>query len=90
MGCNSILYFLHFLRPEFAANEEIRLLAATMGNFVTYEGVLDLGDFYCGAYNLDSANVGTTMTVELRLFAVDANGNETGEYIVIETIAYTF
>lgn len=78
------------------ANEEIRLLA----NFGTlnYEEVATfVKEFTCGAYNNSLANVGKTMTVELRLYEVkdptDSDASleaETGNYEVIGKYSYTF
>ncbi len=78
------------------ANEEMRLLA----NFGTlnYEEVVTIvKEFTCGAYNNSLANVGKTMTVELRLYEVkdptDSDASldaETGNYEVIGSYSYTF
>ncbi len=61
---------------------------------VTYELLCDYGNdgigFLCGVANLAEENVGTTITVELRLYEVDENGQETGEFVVAGTKEYTF
>ncbi len=81
-----------------AANEEVRLLG-TAGINMNYEELcLLVKEFLCGAANLDTANNGTTMTVELRLYEVEEpsaeNGNswnvETGAYQTFGVYKYTF
>ena len=57
----------------------------------------DVKKFTCGVFNIDNANVGTTMTVELRLYETEepseSNGNsvnvETGKYVTIASYNYT-
>ncbi len=46
--------------------------------------------FNCGAYNLSEENLGKSITVELRLYEADADGNKTGCYVVCNSIALTF
>ena len=90
-----------------AANTEIRLVEL-LGATVNYEeictyGVIDndpdtIDGFLCGAVDLTGANVGTTITVELRLYETtgdpaDPNGPkniETGNYEVVGRYSYTF
>lgn len=66
--------------------------AAGFGNVAfSYETICSLvEEFQCGAFNLNSDNAGMTMTVELRLYEVDENGVETGNYFNINTTEYTF
>ena len=78
------------------ADTEIRLVE-TLGATINYEELCLYGNdgtgFLCGVSNQDAANVGTTLTVELRLYettgdSVDPNGSkniETGNYITIST-----
>lgn len=57
----------------------------------------DVKKFTCGVFNINDANVGTTMTVELRLYETEepseSNGNsvnvETGKYVTIASYNYT-
>ena len=74
------------------ADETIRLVQNLYP--VTYEMLCLYGNdgigFLCGAADLTGDNAGTTITVELRLYEVDANGDETGEYIVAGSYKYTF
>ena len=73
--------------------EELRLVAGLYYP-LTYELLCQFGNdgtgFLCGIANLDEDNVGTTVTVELRLYERDAEGNETGEYVVANTVKHTF
>lgn len=73
--------------------EELRLVAGLYYP-LTYELLCQFGNdgtgFLCGIANLDEGNVGTTVTVELRLYERDAEGNETGEYVVANTVKHTF
>ena len=61
---------------------------------ITYDLLCELGHdgigFRCGIANFDDSNIGTTVTVELRLYELDAEGNETGEYIVCNRVKHTF
>lgn len=81
-----------------AAGEQIRLLDS-VGIAMNYEELCDLVKrFSCGAANLAAENVGTTMTVELRIYETKepsaSNGNstnvETGKSIVIGKYSYKF
>jgi len=86
------------------AGQEVRLVHAMSngGISVNYEELCNYGNdgtgFQCGAADLTGANVGTTLSVELRLYETEepsaANGNshnvETGDYIVIGTYHHTF
>ena len=85
------------------AGNEIRLVESlTYGSgYVNYEEICKWGNdgtgFRCGAVALDPSAVGTTLTVELRLYETtadpsDPNGPkniETGEYIIIDTFKHT-
>ncbi len=69
---------------------------------VTYKDICQWGNdgtgFLCSATDLTGANAGTTITVELRMYANESDptdssyngGTETGEYYVIGTYSYTF
>ena len=82
------------------ANTEIRLIELLLnGGSINYE---ELGQwipkFRCGAAKLDDSAIGTTLTVELRLYEVtdkaDSENNswneETGEYVTVCTYTHTF
>jgi hypothetical protein len=82
------------------ANTEIRLIDLLLrGGSINYK---ELGEFVqqfkCGASMLKDSVIGTTLTVELRLYEVtdkaDSNTNswneETGEYLTVCTYRYTF
>lgn len=83
---------------DIKAGEPLRLLGAVDINMNYEELCRDVVNFTCGAFNLDDANDGTTMTVELRLYEVEEpsaeNGNswnvETGKYITVGQYEYTF
>lgn len=76
------------VQPE----EEIHLVKGLWP--VSYKDLCDYGNdgigFLCGAKDLTGENAGTTITVELRLYEVDANDDETGNYIVAGRYDYTF
>lgn len=85
---------------EVKANEPLRLLANTLG-YINYEELSQLTEgFHCGAFDINDALVGTTMTVELRLYETTADpftgqgdkNVEVGEdaYIVIGKYTHTF
>lgn len=69
---------------------------------VTYKDICQWGNdgtgFLCSATDLTGENAGTTLTVELRMYANESDptnssyngGTETGEYYVIGTYTYTF
>lgn len=78
------------------AADEIRLMEAF--RVINYEELCkDVQKFTCGVFNLSDSNVGTTMTVELRLYETEepseSNGNsvnvETGKYVTIASYNYT-
>ena len=80
------------------ANTEIRLIELLLnGGSINYK---ELGEwvkqFKCGASALDDSVIGTTLTVELRLYEVKDNHNsssvedETGEYVRVCKYTYTF
>ena len=91
--------WLAFALPmDIQAGEKYRLLDAA-GITINYEELcLLVKEFLCGAANLSAANVGTTMTVELRIYEVaepDWNtgnswNNETGVSECFGTYSYTF
>jgi len=92
-----------------AAGTEIRLVEA-MGVTVNYKELCEYSfefngavieeakqGFHCGAVDLTDANVGTTLTVELRLYEVEnadsdsgSHNVETGNYITIGKFKHTF
>ena len=86
---------------DIPADTEIRLVEV-LGTTINYEELCEYGNdgtgFLCGVSNQDSTNIGTTLTVELRLYEtaadpIDPTGpknNETGNYITISTTEYTF
>lgn len=96
-GDYGIFNNIGFYSPiDVAAEEEIRLLE----NFfqINYaELCRDVKKFTCGVFNMDEANVGTTMTVELRLYETlpkeestnNSINEETGEYVIIGSYNYT-
>ncbi|MEE0927995.1 MAG: hypothetical protein UIG59_02280, partial [Acutalibacteraceae bacterium] len=88
---------------DIPANNEVRLLFDGLGGTtINYEEICRYGNdgtgFLCGAADVSGQNVGTTLTVELRLYETkdpaDTETNtaneETGEYIIIGTYEYTF
>ncbi len=78
------------------ANQEFRLLQDAAGINFTYEMLCSqVVDFGCGVFNLDDANVGTKLTVQLCLFEPadpeTTNPNEeqeTGNFVVVSTHVY--
>ena len=88
--------------PAVPANQEVRLVAGMLnGTTVSYEEICQYGNdgtgFLCGAADLTGENVGTTITVELRMYEVDETSSslsttdsETGCYEVIGKYTYTF
>ena len=88
--------------PAVAAGQEVRLVAGMLnGTTVSYEEICQYGNdgigFLCGAADLTGENVGTTITVELRMYEVDPTSSslstvdsETGRYEVIGSYSYTF
>ena len=79
-----------FLSPiDVPADTPVRLIEPFFP--VTYKDLVDeIKVFTCGAWIKDEALRGATMTVELKLYEVDENGNETGNSIVIGSYSYTF
>ena len=89
---------------QIAAGTEIRLVEALGGGSITvnYGEICQYANdgigFKCGAVDLTGANIGTTITVELRLYETTVDpenptGNkneETGKYEVIGKYTYTF
>jgi len=95
---------------DIPAGTEIRLVDVMGGGNgsgngaikVTYKDICEYGNdgtgFQCTAMDPTGANAGTTITVELRLYANESDptdssyngGTETGEYYVIDTTTYTF
>ena len=79
-------YNVGFHAPmDIAADEEIPLLSTLFQ--LTYADLCkDVKVFTCGAFDLNGANDGTTMTVELRLY----NPDDASDYKIIKSIDYTF
>lgn len=88
---------------DIAAGTEIRLVEAMGGGdiFVSYKDICQWGadgyGFQCGAVDLTGENMGTTITVELRIYETtadwtdsSASSEETGNYITIGKFEYTF
>ena len=85
------------------ADTEIRLVE-TLGATVNWEEICNYGNdglgFQCGLADTseNGVNVGTTVTVELRIYETtkawdaesDTANEETGEYITVGTFTYTF
>lgn len=69
------------------ANEELPLLESLLGQTIPYYAICrDVAVFECGAFNLDPTNVGTTMTVQLRL----TNPADATDYVVAGEFKYIF
>lgn len=75
------------------------LMDAYPGWTITYDLLVSLcspdnqgnrDGFNCGAYNFSEDNIGKSITVELRLYQPDENGNKTEKYVVCNEIVYTF
>ena len=95
---------------DITAGTEIRLVDAMGGNAMTvnWENLCEYGNdkigFLCGATDLTGVNAGTTITVELRIYEVGAQGDcaegggckhpyascETGNYMTVGYFTYTF
>lgn len=85
------------IEPDWKLNpgETYLLMDAFPGWTLTYEGLVELCNseddgFYCGAYNYLSENVGKSITVELRLYQPDENGEKTEKYVVCDERVYEF
>ena len=75
-----------------SANTPIRLLEL-YGLTINYEELCSIvKEFKCGAYDINNALAGTTLTVELRLYEASSGtlSGETGEYISIGKYSHTF
>ncbi len=82
------------------AGTAIRLLYDAKGILINYQELCGIvKEFHCGAFNLSEENLGTTLTVELRLYETkpideSASGNtwneETGFYYTMGVFNYTF
>lgn len=91
---------------DIPANTPIRLVQAMGGGSISvnYEEICNFGNdgtgFMCGVQDLDGTNVGTTITVELRLYETTKDPNATSgtandevgpdAYEVVGTYTYTF
>jgi len=79
------------------AGTPCRLLAGK-GVTISYEELCqNVKTFNCGIFDVDGANAGTTITVELRLYetneelgSLSSTGSETGNYITVGTYTHTF
>ena len=64
-----------------------------LGTLVHYKDLCQYGNdgigFLCGVKNLSNENVGKVVTVELRLYQPDANGEKSENYIVAGHYTYT-
>ena len=66
------------IAKSLAANEPHRLLEEGLGQTVPYVAIAEeIVRFMCGVKNLSSANVGTTMTIELRLSDPNSSATRT-------------
>ena len=80
------------------ANTEIRLIELLLnGGSINYAELCEwIKEFKCGVSMLDESVIGTTLTVELRLYELKDNKNsasvedETGEYVRVCKYTYTF
>ena len=91
-----------FLTADLDANTPVRLLNDGMGVNINYQQICAGADdgigFLCGAADLTGENIGTTLTVELRLYetTIDPSANsgsqniETGNSITVGKFTYTF
>lgn len=79
-----------FNNPALAAGEGLRLVKTYYPDAnMTYADVCDyVNQFNCGVKG-NGVAAGTVMTVELRLYET-VNGVENGNYIVAESVSYTF
>ena len=67
---------------DLKANEGLRLIGA-FGNALTYGKLCEkVREVLCGVFNLDDANIGTKMSVSLRLFEQEG-GAETGNFVTL-------
>lgn len=68
-----------------AANDPVRLLKLMGWPRTYYDLCNEVKQFQCGVVGVGDGADGATLTVELRLYEVDANGDETGvSYLVCE------
>lgn len=81
---------LAFYAPfDIPANTPMRLLESF--GTITYEYVCtDVETFLCGAFDVNGQNEGTVMTVQLNIYEVGENGEETGLSYTIGEYDYTF
>ena len=69
------------------AGQQIGLLESTGGTPWTYAEIVELvGTFRCGAFDLDNACSGVTLTVELRL----TNPADATDYVIANSTSYKF
>lgn len=95
--------WLDFPVPQIQAGTEYRLLGEggkdyNGGNpiYMPYAGIVGLvQEFTCGVNNISAANIGTTMTVELRLYEVlprtpenNSDNTESGIYVTVGSFEY--
>lgn len=95
--------WLSFPVPQIEAGTEYRLLGeggkpynGGKPIYMPYAGIVGLvQEFTCGVNNISDANVGTTMTVELRLYEVlprtpenNSDNTESGIYVTVGSFEY--
>ena len=69
------------------AGQQIGLLESTGGTPWTYAEIVEfVGTFRCGAFDLDNACSGVTLTVELRL----TNPDDATDYVIANSTSYKF
>lgn len=83
--------WIGFPLPGLGTGESFRMVQTMFVMSVPYAMIYSgLSQFPCGALNLSPDNYGTTINVELRLFEVDDEGEETGNYVTVTNFVYTF
>ena len=87
-GNFGITEWIAFTAPvDIAAGDEIYLLRDLLGQGIPYYAICrDVTEFECGAFNLDPANAGKKMNVQLRL----TNPDDATDYVVAGEFNYTF
>ncbi len=80
--------WIGFYSPmDVAAGEKIGLLASTGGTPWKYKEIVEfVGTFRCGAFDLENACAGVTLTVELCL----TNPDDETDVLVVNSTQYTF
>ena len=91
-------YNLGFFAPmSVVASTPMPLLASVIGAPWTYANIRkNVGTFLCGAFNTSDDNIGTIMTVDLRIFAQDCEMTDPSSWVegentfLITSVPYTF